>query len=357
MFYKLKVKEVKKETKDTISILLEVPSELKITFQYSAGQYLTIKKIINGTELRRSYSICSAPHENELRVAVKKIKDGQMSGFLNDSLKEGEELEVMAPAGNFTANIIEGKQLHVAFAAGSGITPIISIAKEILKKEAKSEFHLYYGNKNIDSIIFKKELDSLEAEYKKIFGKRFRVYHYLSQDNASDNFYGGRITEDVLREAIRKHLRADYFYLCGPEQLILSARDILISKAIEERQIHFELFTTSELSKAISNSGSSEVSKGLSGKAKVKVILDGQESEFEMDPKDSVLHAAIDQGLDVPYACQGGTCCTCQALLVEGNVKMDLNMVLSEEEIEKGFVLTCQSHPTTGSIIINYDES
>ncbi len=357
MFYKLKVKEVKKETNDTVSILFEVPNELKNTFQYSAGQYLTIKKLVNGTELRRSYSICSAPYENELRVAVKKIKNGQMSGFLNDSLKDGDELEVMAPTGNFKAKILDGKQLHVAFAAGSGITPIISIAKEILQKEPKSEFHLYYGNKNIDSIIFKSELDSLETEYKKIFGKRFKVYHYLSQDSTADSFYGGRITEDVLREAIRKHLRANHFYLCGPEQLILNARDILNSKAIEASQIHFELFTTSELSKSISNSESSEAKENLSGKAKVKVILDGQESEFEMDPKDSVLHAAIDQGLDVPYACQGGTCCTCQALLVEGNVKMDLNMVLSEEEMDKGFVLTCQSHPTTDSIVINYDES
>lgn len=356
MFYALKVKEIKKETNDTVSILFDIPSDLKKYFQFSAGQYLTIKHVIQNEEIRRSYSICSAPYENTLRIAAKKIKDGLMSGFLNDSLKEGDELEVMAPMGNFIANIAKGKRAHVAFAAGSGITPIISIAKEVLKQEPKSEFNLYYGNKTVDSIIFKSELDELETEYKKIFGKRFKVYHYLSQGNASDQFFGSRINEDVLREAIRKHLRANHFYLCGPEQMILSARDILISKAIQEDQIHFELFTTSELSQALSKSNSSE-SSAVEGKAKVKVILDGTETEFEMDPKESVLHAAIDKGLDVPYACQGGTCCTCQALLVEGKVEMDMNMVLSDEEMEKGFVLTCQSHPTTDSIVVNYDES
>ena len=352
MFSSLEIEKLKSETKDCISIQFKLSEEQKQQFKFEAGQYLTLKLMVNGNEERRSYSICSAPHEKVLKIAAKRIPNGIVSNYLNDEIKEGDKIEVMAPMGNFTLASEARKKVHLAFAAGSGITPVISIIKDILHSEPKSEFHLYYGNKTRDSIIFREELEALEQANKKIFGKRFKVNHYLSQEKA-DGYENGRIDEEVLREAIRRHLRADEFYLCGPEELIQNARSILNSKAIESSKVHFELFHSesgAELKTEIQESVGNSLSK-------VKVILDGSESEFEMNPKDSVLHAAIDRGLDVPYACQGGTCCTCQALLLEGEVHMDLNMVLSEEEVEKGYILTCQSHPTSSSIVVNYDEA
>ncbi|MEM7162622.1 MAG: 2Fe-2S iron-sulfur cluster-binding protein [Bacteroidota bacterium] len=356
MFYALIVDKIKRETSDCVSIHFQVPSDLKEVFVYKAGQYLTLKVEIEGKEERRSYSICSAPYEGSLIIAAKKIPNGLVSTFLNEKLNEGDSLDVMAPNGNFTIETENRKKTHVAFAAGSGITPIISIAKQVLKDEVKSEFHLYFGNKTSDSIIFKEELLALEKENKKLFGKRFKVNHYLSQESAKEGFYGGRIDETVLREAIRKHLRADHFYFCGPEEMILKGREILLSKAIPENQIHFELFTTSGSADTIQNK-SGEQPNTQTQKTKVKIILDEQETEFEMNAKDSVLHAAIDRGLDVPYACQGGTCCTCQAKLEEGEVHMDLNMVLSDEEVQNGMILTCQSHPKSENIVVNYDNT
>lgn len=356
MFHKLGVERIINETEVTVSIEFSVPDELKDDFLFKAGQYLTLNFVIDGKEERRSYSICSAPHEGHLKIAAKVIPNGKVSTYLNSQLKEGDEVEAMIPMGHFIMDTEHKKKTHVAFAAGSGITPVISIIKDVLKNEPKSEFILYYGNRTADSIIFKDELEALENEYKKTFKKRFKVHHYLSQGQSNgSNFYAGRISKTVLEDAIWRHIRADEFYMCGPEAMTMTARDILSSKAINEKNVHFELFTTSAAIKP--KEVEAEENVASIGKAQVTVVLDGVETKFDMDPKESVLHAAIDQGLDVPYACQGGTCCTCQAMVMDGKVEMDLNLVLSDDEIEKGYVLTCQSHPTTDSVTINYDNN
>lgn len=347
MFHKLRIEEISKETDEAVTLILRPENGSAEQFKWRSGQYLTFKFLLDGNEERRSYSICSAPHEGLLKIMAKKVAGGQVSVHINQNLHQGQEIESMIPMGNFVVtpepNI---RKKHLAFAAGSGITPILSIIKDILINEPLSEFKLYYGNRNYDSIIFRDELIELEQSYK----ARFAVIHYLSQEQVDKyNFFGGRLTTDQI-QAILNNESADEYYICGPEGMISEARDILSTKKVDENKVHFEFFTTTTTEK------SESIILGLD-RAVVSVKLDGIETELEMDRQETVLNAAIDEGLDVPYACQGGTCCTCQAKLLEGEVVMDVNMVLTDSEIKKGYILTCQSHPTTPKIVIDYDDT
>jgi ring-1,2-phenylacetyl-CoA epoxidase subunit PaaE len=353
-FHPLTVQEVKRETNECVSILFIIPPALKDTFQYKQGQYITLRKNINGEELRRSYSICSSPLDNELRIAVKKVAQGIFSTFANDVLKKGDALELMPPIGKFFTELKpdQSKQ-YASFAAGSGITPMLSIIKTTLATEPKSSFTLVYGNRNRHSIIFKEELEAL----KNIYMDRFRVIYILSREKTDAAIHFGRIDADKCSELCNKNIdinRTDEFFLCGPETMIFSVKEQLEKMGVDQKKIHFELFTTPGQKKMAVDRDELAVNK--QGQSKVTIKLDGISFDFDLGFEgDAILDAALKNGADLPYACKGGVCSTCRAKLIEGEVDMDVNYGLEQEEIEQGFILTCQSHPRTEKVIIDFD--
>lgn len=351
-FHPLKVKEVRRETPECVSIAFDIPEELKEAFLYKQGQSLTLRSNINGGEVRRSYSICSSPFDNELRIAVKKVDGGIFSAFANEKLKKGDVLEAMPPVGKFFTELSEThKKSYVAFAAGSGITPIMSIIKTTLLTEPQSQFTLVYGNRSRQSIIFKEEIEGLKNK----FIDRFRVIHVLSGEKMDAPINFGRIDRDkcsMLFDKVISIDKGDEFFLCGPEEMIFSVKEFLENKGVDKKHIHFELFATSR-KKQIAGSVKSLASEG---KSKITIKLDGAAFDFDLGfESESILDAALKQGADLPYACKGGVCCTCRAKLIEGEVSMDLNYALEPEELEQGFILTCQSHPKTEKVVIDYD--
>ena len=353
-FHLLKVKEIKKETPDSVSVCFDIPSELRPLFIYKEGQNITLKKTINGQELRRSYSICTAPYENELRVAIKKVEGGLFSYYASHELKKGDELEVLPPTGRFQAHLTSVKTpRYLAIAAGSGITPILSIIKHSLQTQQNSEFTLLYGNKNRSSIIFFDELEALKNKYM----DRFKFINILSKEKTEVSLFNGRIDKEKL-EACSKLISFSLFdsvYLCGPESLIFTARDFLQHKNVPVDHIYFELFTVPGQNTATRTE--TIVSEKETGpQSNVPIKLDGRSFNFNLPFKgQNVLDAALQQGADLPYACKGGVCCTCRAKLIKGKVSMDVNYALEPEELAQGFILTCQSHPTTDEVVIDFD--
>ena len=350
-FHNLIVKEIRHETKDCVSICLDVPAHLKEEFKFRQGQNITIKFMVD-EELRRSYSICSSPFENELRVAVKKVHNGAFSTFANDQLRKGDTLEVMPPTGTFFTELNNlNKKSYIFFAAGSGITPVMSIIKTILDTESASTLALVYGNRNVSSIIFKEELEAL----KDLHLERFRLYHVLSRERTEADINYGRI-DKVKCEQFSKlidYSSADEIFICGPEQMIFSVKGFLESKGINQRKIHFELFTTP--TRKHTKIYESAVTKDYEG-SEITVKLDGRSFNFKLDYNtNNILDAALAEGADLPFACKGGVCCTCKSKLVEGKVAMEVNYGLEPEEVEKGFILTCQSHPRSEKVIIDFD--
>jgi ring-1,2-phenylacetyl-CoA epoxidase subunit PaaE len=352
-FHTLKVKAIKKETEDCVSIAFSIPDALQKEFSFEQGQNITLKKNIEGEEVRRSYSICTAPFENELKVAVKKVEGGKFSCYANDVLKIGDELEVLPPTGKFNSTLQAGNQKkYVAFAAGSGITPILSIIKTTLKTEPNSSFTLVLGNRSRSSIIFFEELEGLKNQYL----QRFNFINILSREKTDAPINFGRINEEKLM-ALSKLI--DYkntgeFFICGPEAMIFCVKDFLEQAGIDKKKIHFELFTTPGMKKAESKM---QIAEGNSvPKSKITVKLDGRSFDFDLAfDNDSILDAALKQGADLPFACKGGVCCTCKAKLITGEVEMDVNWGLEQEEIEQGFILTCQSHPVTEKVVVDFD--
>ncbi len=346
-FKKLVVKDIKNETKDAVSIAFEIPEELKAEFNYESGQYITIKKDIASEDVRRSYSLCSAPSEDDFRIGVKKVKNGKMSTFLNESLNVGDEIEVMTPMGNFcvedfTTNI-------VGFAAGSGITPVISIIKTVLLSGGK--FTLLYGNKAIDDTIFKPQLDNLKEKYI----NQFDLHYTYDEGSSEDELYNGRIDKEKVNEFMRKNpdlLKSDGFFMCGPEPMIVDVSDSLKKLGVNENKIHFELFTAPTKKFESNKNNDSD----FSGESQVIVILDGDEFEFSLSSAgDFILDAATNQGADVPFSCKGAVCCTCKAQVIEGKASMEMNYSLSDEEVAEGFYLTCQAHPASEKVVVDYD--
>jgi ring-1,2-phenylacetyl-CoA epoxidase subunit PaaE len=353
-FHSLRVKKVEKETEDCVSIEFHVPEELKEVFQFKQGQTLTIKKTLNGEELRRNYSICTSPFDNKLKVAVKKAEGGIFSTWANEELKAGDYLDVLPPTGKFYTELNPSqKKNYIAFAAGSGITPILSIIKTTLVTEPKSTFTLVYGNRTKNSIIFKEELEALKDK----FIDRFRIYHILSRETTDVEINNGRIDVDKLELLFRKLIdikTCDEFFICGPEEMIFCIKGYLEGRGVANDKIHFELFTVPGEKKSEVRSQKAEIIEGP--KAKVSVKLDGILFDFDLDYEgESVLDAALKQGADLPYACKGGVCTTCKAKLVEGKVSMDVNWGLEPEEVAKGYILTCQSHPQTERIVVDFD--
>lgn len=352
-FHTLKVKEVKKETADCISVIFLIPAELKKTFDFKQGQNVTVKKNIEGEEIRRSYSICSAPYENELRIAIKRVEDGKFSCFANTTLKPGDELDVLPPTGKFhTALQSTNQKKYLALAAGSGITPILSIIKTTLKEEPESYFTLVYGNQTRKSIIFFEELEAIKNRYL----QRFNFINILSREKTDASVHSGRINTEKLVELSKfiDYKKTDEFFICGPEEMIFSVKAYLEALGIAKQKIHFELFTTPGQKKIIPLNQQQKVSTGST--SRVSIQLDGRSFDFDLGFNgNNILDAALEQGADLPYACKGGVCCTCKAKLLEGEVEMEANWGLEQEEIEQGFILTCQSHPTTEKVVIDFD--
>jgi ring-1,2-phenylacetyl-CoA epoxidase subunit PaaE len=354
-FHKLAVKEIIKETADCVSIEFDVPETLKEDFKYKQGQNINIKTTLNGEEVRRTYSLCTSPQENKLKVAVKKVNGGLFSVYANEQLKKGDVLEVMTPLGKFNTPLDEShKKNYLAFAAGSGITPIISIIKTTLATEPQSSFTLVYGNKSRSSIIFFEELEGLKNKYM----ERFTLIHILSREKTDAAINFGRITKDKCSHLFEKLVdlqHADEFFLCGPQQMIVEVQEFLEAHNVKEKKIHFELFTTEKKSKGTSNKA--QVASQNTPSSKIEMKLDGRTFLFDipLNSDATILDAAMQQGADVPYACKGGVCCTCKAKLVEGEVEMDVHWGLDHEEIALGYILTCQAHPKTEKVVVDFD--
>jgi ring-1,2-phenylacetyl-CoA epoxidase subunit PaaE len=356
-FHKLTIKDIRNETSDCVSIAFNVPDSLKEEFKFIQGQNVTVKVIAGNEEIRRSYSICSSPLENELRIAVKKISNGKFSAYA-DSLCKNDLLDVLPPTGKFYTELNPAnKKNYIAFAAGSGITPIISIIKTTLEVEPQSGFTLIYGNKNHSSIIFKEELEAIKNKYM----TRLALHNILSREQTDAEINHGRIIGEKCDELAKKLIdikNQDEFFICGPEQMIFSVKDWLEKKGIEKKKIHFELFTVpGEQSAAGSRQSAVRKSRSEEKVSHITVKQDGVAFSFDL-PYDTepILDAAIKQGADLPFSCKGGVCSTCRAKLVEGKVEMEHNYALEPDELEKGFILTCQSHPRTEKVVIDFDE-
>ncbi len=353
-FYPLTVKDIRRETADCVSISFDIPLELKEIFLYKHGQYVTLRAHINGDEVRRSYSVCSSPLDDELRVAVKKVDGGIFSKYANEVLNAGDTIEAMPPIGKFFTELDEAhKKNYVAFAAGSGITPVLSIIKTTLLTEPNSQFTLVYGNKNRKSIIFKDEIDSLKNR----FMNRFSVMHIFTREKMASPINYGRIDHEKCRVLFDKAIsvsHTDEFFLCGPEEMIVNVQDCLTELRVEKKRIHFELFTSHGLKKSASLPKKPYTSSAL--KSRVTIKLDGASFDFDLDFEgENILDAALKNGADLPFSCKSGVCCTCRAKLSEGEVDMDINYGLEPQEVEQGFILTCQSHPRTEIVVVDFD--
>jgi ring-1,2-phenylacetyl-CoA epoxidase subunit PaaE len=353
-FNTLRVSDIRRETADCVSVAFEVPSDLQEAYKFQHGQYLTLRQTVGGEDIRRSYSICSGINDGELRVAVKEVPSGAFSTYVNRTLKVGDEMQVMTPTGNFTVPIQESaKRRFLLIAAGSGITPVMSIARSILSAEPSSEVSLIYGNRLFNSIIFREALEDLKDSY---LG-RFRVFHVLSGEPNEIPLFHGRIDEKKLELFDKTFLPMkdiDAAFICGPEPMIHAASAYLESIGVPKEKVHFELFLAPTQTAAPERAKTERVE--AKGDCFVSVIFDGQQTDFRM-AKDGIpiLEAAQKQGLDIPFSCKGGMCCTCRAHIDEGKVEMDVNYALEPGEVEAGFVLTCQSHPRTDRVVVNFD--
>lgn len=352
-FYELLVADVRQETPECVSVALDVPEDFREAFSFAPGQYLTFRVKLADQEVRRSYSICAAPAENELRVAIKSVKGGKFSTLANTMLKKGDVLEVMPPMGKFTPKRL-GKQ-YLAFAAGSGITPIMGIMKDVLQREPDSQFTLVYGNRNRGSIIFREEIEGLKNRYM----QRLRVYHVLSRELMDVPLFNGRIDAEKctqLCETLIDLKKMDEAFLCGPEEMILSLREKLMELGMPQGSVHMELFSSPDQPKRSHDKWKEEHAATEGPVSKVSIRLDGVTFDLDLAYNgDSILDAALAHGADLPYACKGGVCSTCRAKIVEGEVEMEVNYALEPDEVKKGFVLTCQSHPKTERVVVDFD--
>lgn len=352
-FYPLTVGKVKQETRDTIVVTFDVPDELKEIFHYQQGQYLTLRADINGADLRRAYSICSAVQEQQLRVAIKRTPGGIFSTWANDSLKPGQSLQVMPPMGHFNLPLSPSNHKHyLGFAAGSGITPILSIIKTTLLTEPYSRFTLVYGNRASSSVIFKEELSDL----KDVYLERLSIVYVMSREQQDVELFNGRITAEKCAQLFRSWIPlhdVDAAFLCGPEEMTQAVSSTLQQQGMDQSNIKVELFTASR------PKHKSAVQRPVIGaqECEVTVVIDGHHTVFSMiKEKESLLDAGLNHGIDMRYSCKSGVCSTCRCKVVQGKVEMDANYALEDYEIARGFVLSCQSFPVTDSLLIDFDQ-
>lgn len=357
-FHPLRVAQLRPETADTISIAFEVPEALRDAYRFTQGQFLTLKAPVDGQDLRRSYSICCGVQDyaerGELRVAVKLVEDGVFSSHLHDSLAPGQLVDVMTPDGRFYVPLDAGAARHyVAFAAGSGITPVLSLIRTTLAAEPRSRFTLVYGNRNVDSIIFSEALEDLKNQYL----ARFTLYHVLSRQPQEVDLLHGRLDHARVSAFLRTLIPVediDAAFVCGPASMIDEAEAALRDAGLDPHRIHAERFgvPVDRQKRAPAHDHADHA-----GTAELVVVLDGKQHTMRLPMEDGkVLDTALEAGLDLPYACKGGVCCTCRAKVLEGKVEMEKNYTLEPWEMEKGFVLTCQARALTPRVVVSYDE-
>lgn len=353
-FHPLTVSAIKQETRDTIVVSFAVPQDLQEAYRYTQGQHLTLRAIIGGEDLRRSYSICSAVQENSLRVAIKRTHGGAFSTWANDALKPGAVLDVMPPLGHFHAPLSPDNRKHyLAFAAGSGITPMLSIIKTTLLTEPHSSFTLFYGNRASSSVIFKEELSDLKDSY---LG-RFKLAYVMSREQQDIDLFNGRINREKCEQFFKSWVALediDMAFICGPQQMMREVSEALQANGLDKERIKVELFAASvprheHVRNARAVAGSQE--------CEVTLIIDGAHVNFSMEKdKESVLDAALKQGIDMRYSCKAGVCSTCRCKVTEGRVDMDANYALEDYEVARGFALSCQSFPVSDKLVIDFDQ-
>ncbi len=353
-FHKLVVAEVKPETADCVSIAFDVPSELQKDYTYLQGQHLTLKLTIDGKEVRRSYSICSSPLLKEpMRIAVKRVKNGLGSNYVNEKIKKGDSVEIMTPMGNFHTELKNTNRKHYTlFAGGSGITPMMSIIRSTLIAEPGSKLTLFYGNYNEAATIFKKELDELVT-----MNNGRLVVHYVFEKPQTVGFpqeLTGMLTKDLVKVLLSKYVERNpviEYFICGPGPMMENVKDVLENNNVNKNFIHIEYFTS------IVEEVKKDISKSPGAISEVTIIMDGKETTFQLSSNGSaILDAAIDAGIDAPFSCKGAVCATCRAKVKEGKVNMDMNYALTDDEVASGYILTCQSHPLTPVVVVDYDQ-
>ena len=354
-FHPLTVATVTRETRDAIALTFEVPPPLREAFRFVQGQHLTLRADIDGQDVRRSYSICSAVQDSVLRIAVKKAPGGEFSTWANDGLKPGQTLEVMPPMGHFNVPLEAGNRRHyVGFAAGSGITPLLSIVKTTLLTEPQSRFTLFYGNRSSSAVMFKEELADLKDSH---LG-RLNLVYVMSREPQDIEILNGRIDRakaDALLEHWVDAANIDTAFVCGPDGMMQAVAESLLAHGVPKARIKVELFAASipkheHKPQAVPTAGHAECA--------VTVILDGAARQYSLEKtKENILDAALRQGIELPYSCKGGVCSTCRAKLIEGEVDMDVNFALEDYEIARGFILCCQSYPVTDKVVVDFDQT
>ncbi|MGX9428095.1 MULTISPECIES: 1,2-phenylacetyl-CoA epoxidase subunit PaaE [Bradyrhizobium] len=351
-FHRLAVNDLRRETADAISMTFAIPKELASDYSFAPGQYLTLRTMLDGEEVRRSYSICSGPDDGELRIAVKKVDGGAFSNWAAEDLKAGDELDVMTPTGRFgVAPAPEEARIYVGFAAGSGITPILSIVKGVLAREPQSRFFLFYGNRSTSGMLFLEELEELKDR----FLQRFSLFHVISGEEQDIPILHGRLDGEKVRVLLRSLVPAasvDHVFICGPigmsEEIEATCRDL----GLGDDKIHVERFVSEFGGKPRPKK---IVEPGAPPKALASLIIDGKRREVPVADGEAILDAALRAGIDLPFACKGGMCSTCRAKLVEGKAEMELNYSLEPWELQAGFILTCQARPCSDKVMVDYD--
>jgi ring-1,2-phenylacetyl-CoA epoxidase subunit PaaE len=363
-FHRLNIREIRRESPDAISLAFAVPDELRDIYRFAAGQFLTLRTEFEGSEIRRSYSICCGAddyeHRGELRVAIKRVDGGAFSSWANEALAVGNAIDVMPPDGRFFTRLEPDNARHyAAFAAGSGITPVLSIIKTTLHRERRSRFTLVYGNRRVESILFSEELEDLKDRYL----DRFTLYHVLSREHQEVELFNGRIDAAKVSAFLDTLLPAtsiDEAFVCGPESMIGEVERALLGAGIEKQKIHAERFGPPRAAGAAATRRRppvSEAREDTANSAEVVIVADGMRRRLRVPFNGTaILDAALGAGADLPYACKAGVCCTCRAKVLEGEVRMDRNFTLEEHEMKQGYVLTCQSHPVTKRVVVSYDE-
>ena len=350
-FHPLKVAEVRRETADSVSLRFDVPAELADEYRFVQGQHLNIKASVDGDEVRRSYSICAGVNDGELRVAIKKVAGGRFSTWANGGIKVGDVLEVMTPEGRFHTPLDPAQAKHyVAFAAGSGITPILSLIKTTLAAEPHSRFTLVYGNRRQASVMFAEALEDIKNRYL----ARFTLYNLFSREEQEVPLFNGRLDTAKVAAFVDTLLPVadiDEAFICGPGAMIDEVESALLAAGMSADHIHLERFGVPDSAPA------HHVEAGDAPQATIVVVADGLRREMEFHASDpSILDVALRAGMDLPYSCKGGVCCTCRAKVVEGKVRMDKNYTLEQPDVDAGYVLTCQAHPLTERVVISFDE-
>jgi ring-1,2-phenylacetyl-CoA epoxidase subunit PaaE len=359
LFHPLRVRSVQPDTQEAVIVAFDVPEELRPVFGFTQGQYLTLRKDIDGQDLRRSYSICAGVDDNELRVGVRKVRGGVFSNWINEHLKPGDTINVMVPQGRFFVPIEPGaRRHHLGIAGGSGITPILSIMKTVLAREPESRFTLVYGNRSLRSTMFKEEIEDLKDKYM----TRLVLHHVFSDEHTDAPINMGLMNREKIGEflsALVAPQSIDHAFICGPFQMNDEAEAALLAAGVPEDRIHVERFGVAQQGQAQGQVGAvvHEARPGDAEQARVTIIRDGLRREIQFyKGQPSILDCASAAGLEVPYSCTSGVCGTCRAKVIEGDVRMERNFALDKNEVASGFVLTCQSHPMTERVVLSFDE-